>query len=115
MSALFQPLRVGMTDLQHRDVMAPSTRLRANNDHIHGDLAKIYYVQRSSVPGTLIISEGTFIAPQAAGYVNIPDISYMECRKNRWMENSLCLPTSYDYSTALIYRTKITVAVHRPC
>ncbi|KAF8268132.1 hypothetical protein EI94DRAFT_1728501 [Lactarius quietus] len=35
-SALFQPLRVGNSDLQHRVVMARSTRLRANKDHVHG-------------------------------------------------------------------------------
>ena len=73
-SALFQPLRVGTTDLQHRVVMAPLTRLRANKDHVHGELAKTYYAQRSSVPGTLIISEATLIAPQAGGYTNVPGI-----------------------------------------
>ena len=73
-SALFQPIRVGVTDLQHRVVMAPLTRLRADKDHVHGELAKTYYAQRSSVPGTLIISEATFIAPQAAGHENVPGI-----------------------------------------
>ncbi|KAF8270075.1 putative NADPH2 dehydrogenase chain OYE2 [Lactarius quietus] len=73
-SALFQPLRVGITDLQHRVVMAPLTRFRADKDHVHGELAKTYYAQRSSVPGTLIITEATFIAPQAAGYANAPGI-----------------------------------------
>jgi len=73
-SALFQPLRVGTIDLQHRVVMAPLTRIRADKDHVHGELAKTYYTQRSSVPGTLIISEATFIAPQAAGYTNVPGI-----------------------------------------
>ena len=28
---------------------APLTRLRANNDHIHGELAETYYAQSSSV------------------------------------------------------------------
>src|SRR6202012_2788758 len=73
-SALFQPIRVGTSDLQHRIVMAPLTRLRANKDHVHGELAKTYYAQRSSVPGTLLITEGTFIAPQAGGYANVPGI-----------------------------------------
>ncbi len=54
--------------------MAPLTRLRANKDHIHGEPVKTYYAQRSSVPGTFIISEATFIAPQAAGYANVPGI-----------------------------------------
>jgi NADPH2 dehydrogenase len=73
-SSLFQPLRVGNINLQHRVVMAPLTRFRANKDHVHGELAKTYYTQRSSVPGTFIISEATFIAPQAAGYANAPGI-----------------------------------------
>ena len=73
-SALFQPLRVGEIDLQRRVVMAPLTRFRASKDHVHGELAKTYYSQRSGVPGTLIITEATFIAPQAAGYANVPGI-----------------------------------------
>ncbi|KAH9002869.1 hypothetical protein EDB83DRAFT_2533590 [Lactarius deliciosus] len=73
-ASLFQPLRVGTVDLQHRVVMAPLTRLRANKDHVLGELAKTYYTQRSSVPGTLIISEATIIAPQATGYSNVPGI-----------------------------------------
>ncbi|KAF8259513.1 putative NADPH2 dehydrogenase chain OYE2 [Lactarius quietus] len=73
-SALFRPIRVGITDLQHRVVMAPLTRLRADKDHVHGELAKKYYEQRSRVPGTLIITEATFIAPQAAGHENVPGI-----------------------------------------
>ncbi|KAI9446664.1 NADH oxidase family-domain-containing protein [Lactarius indigo] len=70
-SALFQPHHVGTT--QHRIVMVPLTCLRANKDHVHGKLAKTYCAQRSSVPGTLIILEATFIT-QAAGYANVPGI-----------------------------------------
>jgi len=73
-SSLFQPFRVGNLDLQHRVVMAPLTRFRANKDRVHGELGKTYYSQRSSVPGTLIIAEATFIAPQAGGYANVPGI-----------------------------------------
>ncbi|KAI9459883.1 hypothetical protein BJY52DRAFT_1118575 [Lactarius psammicola] len=73
-SSLFQPLRVGTIDLQHRVVMAPMTRHRADKDHVHGELAKTYYTQRSGVPGTLIITEATFVAPQAAGCANTPGI-----------------------------------------
>ncbi len=73
-SPLFQSLRVGAVNVQHRVVMAPLTRFRANKEHIHGELAKTYYEQRASVPGTLLISEATFIAPRAAGYANAPGI-----------------------------------------
>lgn len=55
-------------------VMAPLTRFRGNSAHVHGDLAVEYYSQRASVPGTMIITEGTFISPRASGYANVPGI-----------------------------------------
>jgi NADPH2 dehydrogenase len=71
---LFQPIRVGTANLQHRVVLAPMTRARASAQHVHGPLAVEYYKQRTSAPGTLAITEATFIAPQAGGYKNIPGI-----------------------------------------
>ncbi|KAA1472713.1 NADH:flavin oxidoreductase/NADH oxidase [Dentipellis sp. KUC8613] len=71
---LFQPYQFGDIALKHRVVLAPLTRFRANDEHVHGDLAVEYYSQRASVPGTLIITEGAFIAPQAGGYDNVPGI-----------------------------------------
>jgi 2,4-dienoyl-CoA reductase-like NADH-dependent reductase (Old Yellow Enzyme family) len=86
-SSLFQPLQIGDITLQHRIAMAPLTRMRANEDHVvegalsslispvrgvlttpsHSDVTVEYYQQRASTPGTLIISEATFISPQAGG------------------------------------------------
>ncbi|KZT00769.1 NADH:flavin oxidoreductase/NADH oxidase [Laetiporus sulphureus 93-53] len=71
---LFQPIKVGGRTYAHRVVMAPLTRFRANKAHVHGDLAVEYYRQRSTVPGTLIITEATFIAAKAGGYKNVPGI-----------------------------------------
>ncbi|KAK7693086.1 hypothetical protein QCA50_002651 [Cerrena zonata] len=71
---LFQPIKVGDIQLQHRVVLAPLTRLRANAQHVHGDLAIEYYRQRASEPGTLLISEGTFISGKAGGMPNVPGI-----------------------------------------
>ncbi|KAG9127788.1 hypothetical protein FRC07_009175, partial [Ceratobasidium sp. 392] len=73
-SQLFQPLQVGDITLQHRVVMAPLTRFRADEQHVHGDLAVQYYGQRAEVPGTLLITEATFIAAEAGGYNNVPGI-----------------------------------------
>ncbi|EIW60267.1 FMN-linked oxidoreductase [Trametes versicolor FP-101664 SS1] len=76
-SSLFQPSKVGDITLGHRVVLAPLTRCRANSAHVHGDLAVEYYAQRASVPGTLLIAEGTFIAPHAGGLhlgPNVPGI-----------------------------------------
>lgn len=73
---LFQPVQLGDIGLLgHRIVMAPLTRYRANSAHVHtDDLALPYYTQRASVPGTLLVSEGTFIAPRAGGFANVPGI-----------------------------------------
>lgn len=71
---LFAPIKVGTMHLQHRVVQAPLTRFRASQAHVHGDLAVQYYGQRASTPGTMIITEGTFIAPEAGGYDNVPGI-----------------------------------------
>jgi hypothetical protein len=71
---LFQPIRVGTANLQHRVVLAPMTRTRADDQHVHGSLALEYYKQRTSVPGTLAITEATYIAPQAGGINNVPGI-----------------------------------------
>ena len=74
-SKLFQPIQFGNLALQHRVVMAPLTRFRANNNHTHTDLAVDHYAARASIPGTLIISEATYIAQKASGIsFNIPGI-----------------------------------------
>ncbi|KAK7978728.1 NADH:flavin oxidoreductase NADH oxidase [Apiospora saccharicola] len=54
--------------------MAPLTRFRADGDHVPLPMVKEYYEQRASVPGTLLVTEATFISPQAGGYPNIPGI-----------------------------------------
>jgi NADPH2 dehydrogenase len=74
-SKLFQPIKVGELTLAHRVVLAPLTRIRANKEHVHGSLAVEYYTQRSSFPGSLLISEGTFPAPQAGGLAHVPGIT----------------------------------------
>jgi NADPH2 dehydrogenase len=57
---LFQPIRVGTTNLQHRIVLAPMKQSRADERYVLGALGLEYYKQRTSVPGTLAITEGTF-------------------------------------------------------
>lgn len=74
MSKLFQPFKVGNLTLSHRIVLAPLTRFRASKTHVPGPLAAEYYAQRASTPGTLLITEGTFIAAKAGGLPNVPGI-----------------------------------------
>jgi hypothetical protein len=69
---LFQLIRVGIANLQHRVVLM--TRNRTDDQHVHGQIALEYYKQHTSVTGTLALSETTFIAPQASGCKNVPGI-----------------------------------------
>jgi len=73
-SRLFQPLKVGNVTLKQRIAMAPLTRYRATDEHVPTDLQAEYYAQRASVPGTLLVTEATFITHRAGGYANVPGI-----------------------------------------
>ena len=74
-SRLFKPMEIGNVIVKHRIGMAPLTRLRAASDRVPLPLMKEYYGQRASVPGTLLISEGTLISPSACGaFANAPGI-----------------------------------------
>lgn len=83
MAGLISPLRIGKLDLKHRVVMAPLTRIRADEDHVPLDIAREYYSQRASVPGTLLISEGTFISARAGGRDHVPGI-WSEAQIKQW-------------------------------
>lgn len=54
--------------------MAPLTRFRASDSHVPLPFVKEYYAQRAAVPGTLLITEATFISARASGYPNVPGI-----------------------------------------
>ncbi|OAA59262.1 Aldolase-type TIM barrel [Cordyceps fumosorosea ARSEF 2679] len=74
-SRLLKPIKIGTMQLTQRIGMAPLTRFRASNDRVPGPIMAEYYAQRSAVPGTLIIGEGTLIAPSACGgFDNAPGI-----------------------------------------
>lgn len=80
---LTSPLRIGELDVKHRVVMAPLTRNRADDDHVPLDISREYYGQRASVPGTLLVSEGTFISARAGGTNNVPGI-WSEAQIQQW-------------------------------
>lgn len=53
--------------------MTSLTRYRAEDDHTHNtELARAYYSQRASEPGTLIMTEGTLISARGSGLGNSP-------------------------------------------
>lgn len=76
-SNLFKSIQVGKLALDHRVVMAPLTRMRAIGHQVK-DMHADYYGQRSSAPGTLLITEATFISEAASGYPNAPGIYKQE-------------------------------------
>lgn len=82
-SRLFEPIRIGPCQLSHRLGMCPLTRYRASEDHTPTDDMVTYYEQRSRVPGTLIITEGTFISAEDGGYAHAPGI-YTNTQIDRW-------------------------------
>lgn len=77
-SKLLQPLKIGNMQIQHHIAMAPLTRLRAIDDRIPTPMMKEYYGQRAAVPGTLIITEGTFASNSYDGFSNAPGIAHEE-------------------------------------
>lgn len=71
---LFQPIQIGDLNLRHRVVLAPLTRLRANQDHVPTDIVTTYYEQRSRTKGTLLISEASLISAAAGGLPHAPHV-----------------------------------------
>ncbi len=82
-SALFRPTNVGDMQLQHRIVHAPLTRYKASAEHVQLPLTQEYYRQRSGTPGTLIISEATFIAHRAGINPHCPGV-YTAAQRRAW-------------------------------
>ncbi|KAG2219905.1 hypothetical protein INT45_008542 [Circinella minor] len=72
-SKLFQPIKLGAKQLKHRVVMAPMTRLRADDKHVPTDLIREHYEQRAT-DGGLLITEATLISPYAGGTPHAPGI-----------------------------------------
>jgi NADPH2 dehydrogenase len=112
--ALFAPTKVGASHLKHRVVFAPCTRFRCDPE-THAPivpLKKMYYEQRASVPGTLIISEGTIVAEKACGMGNAPGIWSNE-QISAWKEvSTLTLVASSYLSDRMPIPYQITEAVH---
>ncbi|ODV80811.1 NADH:flavin oxidoreductase/NADH oxidase [Suhomyces tanzawaensis NRRL Y-17324] len=71
---VFNPIKVGKNQLQHKIVYAPTTRTRALDDHSPSDLIVDYYDDRSKTKGSFLIAEATFVSPQAVGISNAPGI-----------------------------------------
>ncbi|KAJ8581074.1 FMN-linked oxidoreductase [Rhizopogon salebrosus TDB-379] len=80
--ALFTPIQAGHMNLSHCIVLAPLTRCHAHDTHVPGPHAVTYYAQRASVPGSVLISEATFISQ-----ASIPRNKYKDGEKSQ----TLCM------------------------
>jgi len=70
---LFTPVRMGSLDLRNRIVMAPLTRMRANNpSYTPTELHAEYYAQRASAG--LVIGECTEISSEGYGWADTPGL-----------------------------------------
>ena len=79
---LFTEYQLGDLTLKNRIVMAPMTRGRATNPELMAtDLMATYYKQRATAG--LIITEGTWVSPDAIGYINVPGI-YSDKQTEAW-------------------------------
>ena len=83
MANLFTPVQIGKLRIKHRVVLSPLSRRRADEDGVPLTFSKDYYAQRASVPGTLLITESTFISPASSGLTNSPGI-YTNDQQQAW-------------------------------
>ncbi|QYK68742.1 MULTISPECIES: alkene reductase [Paenibacillus] len=72
MKKLWNTIKVGNLNLQHRMALAPMTRSRAFHDGTPGELSPLYYKQRASLG--LLISEGAQPSEDGQGYLYTPGI-----------------------------------------
>ena len=73
MSTLHSPVNVGPFTFAHRVVLAPLTRMRAEEGARPGPLMAEYYAQRTS-EGGFLIGEATIAAPNGNGYLGAPGL-----------------------------------------
>ena len=72
--SLCAPLRLVPYPLSHRVVMAPVTRMRAQQPgYVLGEFTALYYTQRASAGG-LLMSEGSPVSPRGRRYPATPGI-----------------------------------------
>jgi N-ethylmaleimide reductase len=83
--SLFSPLKIGPYQLEHRLVMAPLTRMRAEKPGLAPrPLNTEYYAQRAT-PGGLIVAEASPIAATGFGSPGVPGI-YSEQQIEGWRQ-----------------------------
>ncbi|KAH8893012.1 NADPH dehydrogenase [Thozetella sp. PMI_491] len=101
-SRLFKPITIGRMEIAQRIGMCPVTRLRATDEHVPTPMMAEYYTQRASVPGTLLITEATFMHASWGGLSNIPGI-YNETQVAAWRAIADAVHAKGSYIFCQIY------------
>src|SRR5664279_1964927 len=81
--ALFSPLQIGPYRLQHRVVMAPLTRMRAERSSFAPRQLNAEYYRQRATPGGLIIAEASPVMATGRGNAGTPGI-YSEQQIKGW-------------------------------
>ncbi len=81
--SLFSPLKIGPYQLNHRLVMAPLTRMRAEKPSLAPRSLNVEYYAQRATPGGLIIAEASPVAATAFGSPGVPGI-YSEAQIKGW-------------------------------
>lgn len=79
---LFTPYALGELQLKNRVVMASMTRGRARNAELAPTELHVEYYRQRAAAG-LILTEGTWISPQAIGFINAPGL-FTEHQTEGW-------------------------------
>ncbi|MGZ3295949.1 MAG: alkene reductase [Xanthobacteraceae bacterium] len=82
-SSLFSPLQVGPYRLNHRVVMAPLTRMRAERPSLAPRALNAEYYAQRATPGGLIIAEASPVMAGGFGNPGVPGI-YSEAQIKGW-------------------------------
>src|SRR3954471_22468028 len=85
LSSLFSPLQVGPYHLDHRVVMAPLTRMRAEKPSLAPRPLNVEYYAQRATPGGLIIAEASPVMATGFGSPGVPGI-YTERQIDGWRE-----------------------------
>ncbi|MFZ2155939.1 MAG: alkene reductase [Bradyrhizobium sp.] len=83
--SLFSPLDIGPYQLQHRVVMAPLTRMRAEKPSLAPRPLNVEYYAQRATAGGLIVAEASPVAATAFGSPGVPGI-YSDAQIKGWRE-----------------------------
>ncbi|KAI5958074.1 hypothetical protein KGF57_002882 [Candida theae] len=99
---LFHPIKVGANKLSQRIAHAPTTRLRSTADNVPTDLQLQYYKDRAQAPGTLLITEATYVSEGGIGLPNTPGL-WNDTQAKAWKQITDAIREQGSYSSVQLW------------